>query len=127
MVLFQPIIEIRVCPMLDTAVHCLTYCPRIGGMSVRRSLIGSMPNNPNGLLEKLFGRLHVPLLTQPRINQIAIRIDSPIQITPLPMDLQIRFVDRPRFSCLSTPFDPYLIRYQRCEPCFPVSNSLMCE
>jgi hypothetical protein len=74
-------------------------------MAVRRHLIGNMANYPNGLLKKLLGRLHVPPLAQPRIHQIAIRIDSPIQITPLPMHLKVRFVDIPGSSRLPTSLD----------------------
>jgi hypothetical protein len=74
-------------------------------MAVRRHLIRNMANHPNSLLEKLFGCFHVPLLAQPRINQIAIRIDSPIQITPLPMHLKVRFVDIPGSSRLPTSLD----------------------
>jgi hypothetical protein len=45
-------------------------------MAVRRHLIGNMANNSNSLPEKLLSRLHIPLLTQPRINQIGIPPDT---------------------------------------------------
>lgn len=102
MVLLQPIIEILVGPMLNVAAHYLAYCSWIGRMAVRRHLIGNMANDINRLLEKLLGRLHVPLLAQPRINQIAIPIDGPVQITPLPMHLHVRFINIPGGPCLST-------------------------
>lgn len=55
--------------MLDVATHRFAYCPRIGRMAIRRDLIGNMANYPNGLLEKLLGRFHVPLLAHSAENQ----------------------------------------------------------
>jgi hypothetical protein len=54
-------------------------------MAVCRYPIGHKANDTNSLLEKLLGSIHISLFTQPRINQIAIVINGPIQITPLPM------------------------------------------
>jgi len=68
-----------------------------------------MTNNSNCLLEKSLGCLHIPLLAQQRINQIAIMVDRPIEITPLPMDFEIGFVDISGFPCLPTSLDSQLI------------------
>jgi hypothetical protein len=62
MILLEPMIEIRVRPMLYVAAQRLAYCPRIGHMPIRRYLIGIMANITNSLPEKLFGCLHIPLL-----------------------------------------------------------------
>lgn len=109
MVLLQPIIQLRVGSMLDAAAHRFTSGPWIGRLAVRRHLIGNVANYTNGLLEKLLGRLHVPLLAQPRSNQIAILIDSPLHIPPRSMHLEVRFVNIPRSSCLSMSIGWYLL------------------
>jgi hypothetical protein len=48
-------------------------------MAIGRYLIGNMANHSNRLFEKPLGRLHIPLLAQQGINQIAIVVDRPIQ------------------------------------------------
>jgi hypothetical protein len=105
-VLFQPIIEIRISPMLYVAAHRLAYGPWIGRMTIRRYLIGNMTNHCNSLLEKLLGCLHIPFLAQHGIHQIAIVVDSPIEVAPLPMHFEVRFIDIPGFTSLSTSSGP---------------------
>src|SRR5260221_14320436 len=113
--------------MKDITAHCLTYRPRIGSMAIGGDLIGNMPNHSNSLLKKLLSCLHIPFLTYHRINQIAIMIDSSIQVTPFAMDLDIRLISIPGLADLSTSLGSQLIRYQRSESCFPVTNGYMCE
>ena len=126
-ILFQAIIEVFVRPMLYIAAHCLTYRSWIGRMSIRCHLLWSMAYHINGLLEKLLSCLHIPLLAQHGIHQIAILIDRPIQITPLPMHFEVGFIDVSGCPGLSTSLGSQLIRYQRGETCFPVSDGFMCE
>jgi hypothetical protein len=68
-----------------------------------------MANHSNRLLEKPLGCFHIPFLTQHRINETAIVIDSAIQITPFPFDFDIGFIDVSRLACLSAPFGPQLL------------------
>jgi hypothetical protein len=42
-----------------------------------------MPNHSHSLLEKLFGSVHISFFAQPRINQVSIVINGPIEIAPL--------------------------------------------
>src|SRR5450631_4066232 len=86
MVLLQPIIQVRVCSVLDIAAYRLTYCSRIGCMAVRRDPFWCMANNGESLLEKLLSGLHIALLAQTGINQVAICINSTIEVTPLSLD-----------------------------------------
>src|SRR5258708_36769889 len=126
-VLLQPIIEILTRSMLDVAAHRLAYSTRVGGMAICRHLIRNEANHRNSLLEKPLSRLHVPFFAQHRINQIAIVIDCPIQITPLPMHFQIGFIHIPRLPGLPTSLGSQLLRYQRSKSCFPIAESFMCE
>ena len=45
------------------------------------------------LFEKPLGRFHIPLLAHHGINQIAIVVNRPIHITPLPMHFDVGFVN----------------------------------
>jgi hypothetical protein len=65
-----------------------------------------MTNDRNCLLEKALSCLHISFFAHQRINQIAIMIDSPIQVTPVPMHFDVRLIDVPRSSCLPTSFYP---------------------
>ncbi len=85
MILLQSIIEVVITTVDDSIAKRFADCPGIGVMPIRRHLIWSMTNRLNCLLEKALGRLHGALLAEHRINQIAIPIDGPIEITPLPM------------------------------------------
>src|SRR5436305_12026721 len=94
-------------------------------MAVRCHLIRSMANHPKSLLEELLCRLHVPLLAQHAINEIAIFIDCPIQITPLPVDFQVGFIDIPGFPSLATSLDSSLLRSEWGKPRLRVSDGFM--
>ena len=94
-------------------------------MPISHHVIGSMANHSNCLLEKPLSCLHIPLLTQHGVHQIPLVVDSSIQISPLPMNFQVGFIDIPGCSCLSMPFCSQLICEQRSKSCFPVANRLM--
>jgi hypothetical protein len=59
-----------------------------------------MANNDNSLLEKRLAASIFRFSLEPRINQIAILIDSPIQVAPFPMDLPVRFITIAGCPCL---------------------------
>lgn len=104
MVLLQTISEIFTRPMLDFVAHRLADGTRIGSMTIRRDVIRSMPNDRHRLLEKLLSCVQVPFLAQQGIPQIAIVVDCPIQITPLPMDPHGSFVNVPGLTGLALSF-----------------------
>jgi len=91
-ILLQPIIEVLVRPMLDTVAHDLAYSPRIGTMPICRDRLWRMANHSNRLLEQSLSRLHISFLAQHGIDQIAIVVDGPIQITPLSMHFYVGFI-----------------------------------
>ncbi len=75
-------------------------------MPIIRNRLWSMPNHSHSLLEKLFGSVHISFFAQPRINQVPIVINGPIEIAPLPLDFDRGLIDVPRFSCLAELFGP---------------------
>lgn len=100
MILLQPIIEIFIRPMCHIISHHLADGTWIGSMTIRRHLIGHRANHSNRLLEKPFGCIRIPLLAQHGINQIAIVVDRPLQITSLPIHFQVGLINIPEFPCL---------------------------
>src|SRR4051812_44598686 len=94
-------------------------------MPVCRHRLWSMTNHCDCLREELFCRIHISFLAQSRIDQIAVVINCPIQVTPLPMDLDVRLIYVPGCPCLTTSFCPQLICTQGRKTCFPVSHGFM--
>src|SRR5258708_9076540 len=113
--------------MLDIAAHRLADGSWIRTMPIGDNLIGSMPNHSNSLLEKPLGGFHISLLAQHGINQIAIRVNGPIQITPLPMHFQVGFIHMPGFPALPMSLVSYMLYYERGKPCLPVSDRFIGE
>src|ERR1700751_412106 len=109
MVLLQKIVQIFICSMLYITPEYLTYCSWIGSMSVGCHLFGSVANDREGLLEKPLGRFHIAFLAQARINQIAISINSAIEIAPRSVNFDICLIHIPRSSRLSPSFYPQLV------------------
>jgi hypothetical protein len=105
MILLQPISEICTRAMLDIAAPRLAYGTGIGSMAISCHLIGNRANHSNRLCEKLLSRFPISLLAQHGINQIAIIVDRPIHITPLPMHLDVRLIDIPGFPGLPLSLD----------------------
>src|SRR5258708_16286617 len=113
--------------MLDMGAHGLAYRPWIGTMPICGDRLWCMANHSDCLLEKSLSCLHISFLTQHGIHQIAIVVDSSIEITPLPVHFEIGFIDIPGFSCLAAALCPQLVRDQGSKTLFPVSNRLMRE
>src|SRR5215469_5810417 len=89
--------------------YCLTYCSWIGRMPIGRHLFRNVANDSNGLPKKPLCGGHVPLFTQQRIDQIAFLIDGTVEVTPLSMHFDVRFVYIPGSSCLPTSLRPQLL------------------
>jgi hypothetical protein len=87
MVLLQPIVEIRVATVHDLLAKSITDRTRVGVMSIRRHPLWCVTNDSNGLREKAPGGIHIPLLAQHRVNQVAIAINGTVKIAPFsPLD-----------------------------------------
>src|SRR5690242_10166289 len=86
MILLQTSIEVFVGSVTHLIAQYFTYCSWIRSVPIRGDSFRSMVNHGKSLSEKLLSGLHISLLTQARIHQIAISIDSTIKGTPLPMN-----------------------------------------
>jgi hypothetical protein len=102
-ILLYPVVQVHIRPMHHRISQGLAHCTGIGTMPVCRDRIWRLANYSQSVLEELFGRIHVPLFTQPRINQIAILVNGPIQIPPLSTDFHGGFINIPQPPCLTTP------------------------
>src|SRR6266568_4803127 len=105
----------------------LTYGSWIGIMPISRHPFWSMTYHAESLLEKAFGGIHIPFLAQHGINQIAIAINSTIQIAPCSMYFDIRLIHVPGGSGLSASLGTQLLCQKRSKTSLPVANCLMGE
>src|SRR5690349_15049964 len=90
MVLFYAVIQVHIRSVYNFISQRLAYCAWIGAMSVGGNRHSNVTNSRKSLLEELFGRFHVSLFTQPRIHQIAVRVNSSVEIAPLSPNFEIR-------------------------------------
>jgi hypothetical protein len=84
-----------------------------------------MTTCPKGLLEKALSGVHISLLAEHGVNQIAILINGTIQVAPLSLDSSISLINVPGGPCLSATPHPQLISYQGSKSGFPVAQRLM--
>ena len=93
MILFQSIVERVVGPVHNITAQDLADRTWIRCMPIGCDSLWRVTNRLEHLLEKTLGCLHVSLLTQHGINQIAITINGTIQIAAFPLNLHIGFID----------------------------------
>lgn len=94
-------------------------------MPIGRYLLRSVANDRKSWLEKLLGSIHVSLLTQLRINQIAVSIDGTIEVTPFPMHFEVGLIHVSGVSCLPTSLGSELIGDEGSKPRFPIPDRFM--
>jgi len=99
-ILFQAIVEILVGSVEDISAKGLTNGSWIRVMSIGRHTLWRMTHRLESLLEKALGSLHIPLLAEPRINQVPISIDSAVEVAPFPMHFDVGFIDVPGGACV---------------------------
>jgi hypothetical protein len=109
MILFHYIVE-GVTPLVENfSAKGLTYCSWIGTMPIGGDLRWSMTHRLERLLEKALRCIHIPFLAEHRVNQIAISINGPIEVTPLPLHFDVGFINMPNASSTSMPLGSQLI------------------
>jgi hypothetical protein len=69
----------------------------------------SLANCLEGLLEKTLGGVHISLLAEHGINQIAILINGTIQVAPLSLDSHRGLINMPGGPSLTTSFCAQLV------------------
>jgi hypothetical protein len=71
------------------------YGSWIGIVPVCGHLCRSVTNYLTGLREELLGCLHIPVLREHGINQVAVPVYGPVQVAPFAIDLDVGLVDVP--------------------------------
>lgn len=94
-------------------------------MPVSRHLCWPLTNYFSGLCEELLGCLHIPVLREHGINQVTISINGPVQVIPLPVDLDVGFVHVPGVTSLTPTPGTQLLRDEWCEASLPIPDCLM--
>src|SRR3954451_24431474 len=127
MILLQAVVQISARPV----DHFMSQYPAnsawVRVVSVSRYLLGLMTNHLLGTLEEALGRLHVPMLRKHRVDQVAIPIYGPVQVTPFPVDLNVRFIRVPGPTRFASSSWAELLGDHRREACFPIPNRFMCK
>jgi hypothetical protein len=126
-VLLQPIVEIMVASMGNVLAEDLSDGTRVRTVSICGHSLWSIANSLESLAKKALGCIHISLLTEHGINQVAILINGSIQIAPLSLDPHIGFIHMPGASYLTTSFCAQVIGDEGSEPLLPISNRLMSE
>jgi len=80
-----------------------------------------------GSLEEPLGRGHIAVLTQHRVDHVAISINGAIEVVPLAANFDVRLIGISRTACFAFAPGAQLLCDKRSKACFPVSNCFMCE
>ncbi|GAC1568123.1 MAG: hypothetical protein NVS3B14_16320 [Ktedonobacteraceae bacterium] len=126
-ILLESIVEVAIAAMNDVASKGLADRTGIGIMSIGRHSFRRMTSDIKSLREEVLGGIHISLLTEHRVNQVAIPIDGSRERTPVPMNFDIGFIDMPGSPYLPTSLDSKLISHERGKTGFPVTNCFMGE
>ena len=95
------------------AVSCDTERPRF--------------RNVDEAAEEASGCVLVAVLAQHRIDELAVSIYRPVEVTPAPSDLHVGLVDVPGAADATPPLRTEPLGEQRCEGRFPRADRLVCH
>ncbi len=96
-------------------------------MPVRRHLLGWLLRNVERRSEEALGRVHIAMLTQQRVDQIALAINRSIQVLPDAADPDVGFVNVPGASSLALALGAQRVGDQRREADFPRTHRFVRE
>src|SRR5690242_10265505 len=125
MILLHYIVEVVTTSMENRTPKSLTNGTWIGVMPISRHFFWSMTYHVESLFEKTLCCIHIPLLAQHGINEIAIAINSMIQIAPCSMHFDIRLIHVPGGSSLSASPGTQLLCQKQSKTGFPISHCFM--
>ena len=95
------------------AVSCDTERPRF--------------RNVDEAAEEASGCVLVAVLAQHRIDELAVSVYRPVEVTPAPSDLHVGLVDVPGAADATPPLRTEPLGEQRCEGRFPRADRLVCH
>lgn len=96
-------------------------------VSIRGHSHWNMTDRLEGLLEKVLGGVHGSLLTQHRVNEVAVLINGSIQRAPRSLDYHIGFINMPGGLSPTTSLCAQLLCDQGSKTLLPISNRLVSE
>ena len=88
--------------MLDPWPQHLGNGAGVRGMAIGGHPLRGLAGEFLGLRKEGFSRRHIALLTEAGVDQITVLIQTPIEITPLALDLYIGLIDVPYLACSVT-------------------------
>src|SRR6202041_702583 len=127
MILLQSVVEILAVTMPHTCAQHRPDRARITVMPIRGDPIGGDAGDHLGRREERLRGGHIAALAEHHVDQHAGAIDGTIEITPVPVDLDVRLINVPATAHLATSAPPQIFSHRRRELGFPVANRLVTE
>ena len=93
MALLETIAQVGAGAVADPLAQHAADRPGVGAMPVRRHPVRPEACGCPGRAEKRLGRLHVQVLSQHGVDQVAVPVDRPVEIAPAATNLQVGLVD----------------------------------
>ena len=112
-VLLQSLGELLIPSMENVIATDLADRMWVSTVPIRDHALWSMTDRLKGLLEKALGGVPISLLTEHRVNQIAILINGTLHVASLSLDPHVGLINVPGDPCLSATPPAQLIEYQR--------------
>ena len=125
-ILFEAVVQVAAGPMPHAAAELRSDRPWIGIVAVRRDPVRNHTNRLRRSKEAL-GCGEVAVLEQHDVDQGAIAIDRTIEISPIAVHPNIRFVDIPATADFALSASPEFLRQSGRELCLPVTDRLIAE
>ena len=127
MILLQAVIEIRAVAMPNTCAQGRPDRARITVVPIRGDPVGCDAGDHLGRLEERLRGGHTAMFAEHHVDQRAGAISGAVEITPLPVDLDIGLVHIPASARLAASASPQTFSQRRRELGFPVANRLVAE
>lgn len=104
MILLDPVVQLGGAAIRDRFTQRLVDRPWIGVMPVGGDPLGWLPSDIKGYREEAFGRIHIALLAEQRVAEVAITIDSAVEVLSHSTNLKVCFVGMPGTASPAPPF-----------------------
>ena len=127
MILFQTVVQIAACPVFDLLAQLVADRLGIGVMAIGGHAVRHTTYCRQCRGEKLLGCHHVTGLTETHVDQTAITIDRPIEVTPATFNLEIRLIDIPADPSFASSLGPQPIGQDVSQFAFPLVHRIMAK
>jgi hypothetical protein len=94
-ILLHPIVQMAAGPVTHVGPQRLADGRRVGVAAVRGHLLGRLTDHRPGARKEAFGGVHIARRPQHRVDEVPVGVAGPIEITPAPVDLDVRLVAVP--------------------------------